>query len=235
MLKIYILIGLFIGWLNVCAQSGMGILENHFQAHGQDEWNQVRTLSVDGKWHDAIDQASYPMKLTWKRPDKVHLVARMKGMRHTEGYNGLVGWLRTAGKEADVARRMTDEEELMTRNVFTAGSPLYETREHLEFTGLMDMEGTLYNTFTLNEGDFRRVFYLDRISHRLVYELMENQFGKEKVTVLKVIDVYKTYGPMLVPAAVILEGPTIEREYVFDEIYLGMGAKDALFDYPQGQ
>ncbi|HCX22371.1 MAG: hypothetical protein CMB80_07295 [Flammeovirgaceae bacterium] len=233
MLKLSVLTLIMIPF-SLNAQSALSILEKHFESYGQEEWNQVRTISVDGKWVDE-DYHAYDMKLTWKQPDKVRVEGKYQGKSYVEAYNGLIGWVVAPWKDQYEIQRMDDAEEIVIRNVFTAGSPLYEPREHLEFSGLMDMEGVLYNTFTLSEGSFKRVFYLDRDSHRLYYELIENQFGKEKVSVLKVIDKYKTYGPMLVPTSVIFEGLDMNREFVFDEIYLGTGANDSIFDYPEGQ
>lgn len=218
----------------VCAQSGLGIMEQHFTAHGQEEWNQVRSVSVDGKWVDE-DYHAYAMKLTMKRPDKIRLEGMYNGKNYAEGYNGLVAWVVAPWRDDYEVQRMDEGEEIIIRNVFSLGSPLYQAREHLEFTGLMDMEGVLYNTFTLEEGSYKKVFYLDRDNHRLYYELIENKFGTETVSVLKVIDKYKAYGPLLVPTSVIFEGLDLEREFVFDEIYLGTGANDAIFDYPEGQ
>lgn len=233
MLRIYLLTLIIIPF-GIQAQTGMSILEKHFESCGQEEWNQVRTITIDGKWVDD-DYHAFDMKLTWKRPDKVRIEGKYEGKPYAEAYNGVVAWTIAPWRDAYEVQRMTDAEEIVVRNVFTAGSPLYEAREHLEFTGLMDMEGVLYNTFTLSEGSFKRVFYLDRDTHRLYYELIENQFGKEKVSILKVIDNYKNYGPMLVPTSVIFEGLEMNREFVFDEIYLGTGAKDSIFEYPEGQ
>lgn len=216
------------------AQTAMGILEKHFESYGQNEWNEVRTISVDGKWVDE-DYHAYKMKLTWKRPSRVRIEGTYQGKRYAEAYDGAVAWTIAPWRDNYEVERMTDSEEIIIRNLFTAGSPLYEPREHLEFTGLMDMEGVLYNTFTLSEGYFKRVFYLDRDNHRLYYELIENQFGKDKVSILKVIDKYKNFGPMLVPTSVIFEGLELNREFVFDEIYLGTGANDSIFEYPEGQ
>ncbi len=233
MLRIYLLT-LIMSPVSLLAQTGMGILEKHLEAYGQEEWNQVRTASVDGKWVDE-DYHAYDMKLTMKQPDKIRLEGSYKGQKYVEAYDGLVAWIIAPWKDSYEVLRMDDSEELVVRNVFSFGSPLYAPREHLQFTGLMDMEGVLYNTFTLEEGNYKKVFYLDRDNHRLYYELIESKFGKETVSVLKVIDKYKVYGPMLVPTSVIFEGLGENREFVFDEVYLGTGANDAIFSYPKGQ
>lgn len=229
--RLYLLM-LLISPITLIAQSGMSILEKHFENYGQEEWNQVRTVSVDGKWVDA-DYHAYEMKVTMKRPDKIRIEGTYQGKSYVEAFDGTLAWTLAPWTKKEGAQRMSDVEELVIRSVFNLGSPLYPVREHLEFTGLMDMEGVLYNTFTLSEGSYKKIFYLDRDNHRLYYEQIENQFGSQKESVLKVIDKYKTFGPMLVPTSVIFEGLDLDREFVFDEVYLGTGANDSIFEYPE--
>lgn len=215
------------------SQTPAGILTSHFKQIGQDQWNEIRTLQIDGKWVDE-DYHAYSMKLTAKAPDKIRLEGTYQGKKYIEAYSGLVAWIVAPWKKRYEVQTMNETEELMIRNVFSLGSPLYKVREHVEFTGLMDMEGVLYNTFTLQEGEMKKVFYIDRDDHNLYYERIESQFG-EKVSLLKIYENYKSYGPISLPSAVRFEGLDFDREFVFDETLLGVGANDSLFQLPEGQ
>lgn len=228
------LLTLIIFPFSITAQTDLGILEKHFQVVGQNQWNEVRTVSVDGKWVDE-DYRAYKINVRVKRPDKVRIDGEYDGKKTIEAFDGSLAWIVAPWANQEGVNRMTEGQEIVIRNVFSLGSPLYPVREHLAFSGLMDMEGVLYNTFTLIEGNYKKIYYLDRDNHRLYYEFIENQFGNEKVSILKVIDKYKAYGPMLVPTSVLFEGLEFDREFVFDEIYLGTGANDAIFEYPEGQ
>lgn len=54
------------------AQEGKDILKKHFSAHGQDLWDQVGSVIVDGKWVNE-NYESYRFKLTHKGPDKTRI------------------------------------------------------------------------------------------------------------------------------------------------------------------
>lgn len=215
-------------------QSTNGLLSAHFQKVGQDQWNEIRTIQIDGKWVDE-DYHAYKMKLTAKAPDKIRLEGSYNGKNYVECFTGFYGWLIAPWKEKYEVQRMKDTDELMIRNVFSFGSPLYHVRDHLEFTGLMDMEGVLYNTFTLTEGDIQKVFYIDRHDHHLYYERIASKFGNEEASLVKIYEKYKSYGPLSLPTAVRFKGLNLEREFVFDEAVVGMGANNSLFEIPKGQ
>ncbi|MEQ8470226.1 MAG: hypothetical protein RIC35_03535 [Marinoscillum sp.] len=233
MFRVLLLLGLLLPQITL-AQSTNGILAKHFEKCGQDQWNEIRTIQIDGKWVDK-DYHAYSMQLTAKAPDKVRIEGSYKGKNYVESYTGLFGWIMAPWKESYKIQKMDDEDELIIRNVFSFGSPLYSVKDHLEFTGLMDMEGVLYNTFTLSEGDMKKIFYLDRDDHNLYYERIESRFGREAITVTKIYEKYKSYGPLTLPTAVRFKGLGLDREFVFDEALLGIGANDALFDLPKGQ
>lgn len=216
------------------AQEPSDLLKSHFEAHGQELWNEVQSVTIDGKWIDA-QYYGYPMKLTFKSPDKIRLEGVYKQRKYAEAFDGRIAWVIAPWKDRYEVQLMKAQEELVLRNVFTMGSPLYPYREHLTFIGLSDVEGILYHTFVHDEPPFKRTFYLDRDDHRLYYERIETKFGREPVGVLRVVDKYKSYNGLLVPAAVIFEGASLTREFVFEQIYLGMGANDRLFEMPKGQ
>ncbi|VXD18505.1 hypothetical protein [Marinoscillum sp. 108] len=216
------------------AQEGKDILRKHFKAHGQDLWKEMNSVIVDGKWVDA-DYHSYPMKLTYKYPGKIRLEGTYQNKRFAEATDGQLSWIIAPWKPRYEVQLMSTAEEIVIKNSFSRGSPLYPVKDHLTFLGLSDMEGILYYTYLMEEASFRRTFYIDQKDFRLYYEKIESKFDGTPISVLKTIEKYKQYNGLLVPTAVYFKGDDFERELVFDEIYVGMGANDDLFQMPNGQ
>ncbi|WP_421892063.1 hypothetical protein [Marinoscillum sp.] len=216
------------------AQEAREILRKHFKAHGQDLWKEMNSVIVDGKWVDE-DYHSYPMKLTYKYPGKIRLDGTYEDKRYAEATNGELSWIIAPWKSRYEVQQMGTSEEIVIKNSFSRGSPLDPLRDHLSFLGLSDIEGVLYFTFLMDEASYRRTFYIDQKNYRLYYEKIESKFDGTPVSILKTIEKYKLYNGLLVPTAVYFKGEDFERELVFDEIYVGMGANDDLFEMPNGQ
>jgi len=216
------------------AQNPADILRKHFEDYGQEQWNEVRTVVIDGKLVDKNYYAA-SMKLTFKQPDKIRVEGTYKGKKFAEAYDGTTGWIMAPWKNKYEVQYMKTEEEMILSNSFCQGSPLYKFRDHLNFLGLKNMEGVVYLAFQLDETNYIHTFYLDKENYRLYYEEITSKYGSNTSTILKVIDKYKSYGKMLMPISMIFEGEDIYSEYVFDQVYLGMGANDNLFSYPENR
>ncbi len=215
------------------SQESGEILEKHFKDYGQQDWNEVRTITIDGFLKDS-HFGSWPMQLIRKGAYKVKIVGKYKGKQYAEAFDGQDAWIKAPWKPRYEVDRMNAKEELIIRNSFSLGSPLYSVKNHLRFQGLKDMGGILYYTYVMDEASYEHTFYLNTEDFRLYYEEIKTKFGTP-ISILKIIEKYKSYGTMLVPTAVIFEGYELDKELTFDEVYLGMGVKDAIFNKPNGQ
>lgn len=226
----------FFTLLVLCAQAQdpADILQKHFEAYGQEQWNEIRTVEISGK---LVDDRYYgfAMKLTYKRPEKVRIAGVYENQRFVMASDGTFAWSLVPWKKPYRIDKANADEELIIRNSYTPGSPLYRYREHLHFEGLKDMEGVLYYAFSSAEEAYLKTYYLDTENFRLYYEQITPRFGSNPKTVLKVIDKYKAYGGMLIPMAVQFEGENLEWELVYDQVLLGVGANDELFTRPESQ
>ncbi|RED98974.1 hypothetical protein [Marinoscillum furvescens] len=216
------------------SQEAEEILQEHFEAHGQKQWEEIRTVEISGK---LVDERYYgfPMILTYKRPGKIRIAGVYENKRFAQAYDGTVAWSIAPWKKQYQVETATASEELILRNSYTPGSPLYPYREHLQFEGLRDMEGVLYYAFTMAEEAYLKTYFIDTENYRLYYEQIQTRFGSQNLSMLKVIDKYKSYGGMLIPTAVRFEADQLEWELVFDEVLLGVGANDKLFARPESQ
>lgn len=214
------------------SQEAHAILKKHFEDYGQSLWNDAQSAQVDGRQVDP-DYYGCAMKLTYKAPGKIRIEGIYKNQRFAEATNGITSWTVAPWRKKYELENMTAAEELVIKNAFTIGSPLYTLRNQLEFKGLTSFEGELYLTFTTSDAAYYRTFYLGKEDYRLYFEQIETRFGSQSIKVLKVTEKYKANNGMLMPTAVIFESEVIQKEYIFDQIFLGMGANDAIFEKPE--
>ena len=229
-----IFIGLFILQIAIIsnAQDPSEILRKHFEDYGQDQWNEIRSVTIEGRF---VDEEFYgcPMKLSMKQDEKIRIDGTYKGKKFAEAYNGLTAWIVAPWRERYEIESPKTIEELALINTLNFGSPLYQFREHLKFSGIQDFEGELYYTFDLDETSLLKTFYIGQDDYRLYFEKISTRFGNPQVTVLKVIEKYKNYGELLMPTATIFEGDDFYKELIFDQVYLNMGVNDQVFERPE--
>lgn len=226
-----VILVIFLG-SKVAAQESADILRKHFKDYGQEQWNDIRSVSIDGRLVDE-NYYGYKMKLSYKTPNKARLDGIYKGKKFAEAFNGEIGWIIAPWKTDYHVQLMNPQEEIVMRNTFSLGSPLYPFREHLKFAGLQDLEGELYLTFVLEEAAYEKTYYLDKENYRLYYERITTKFGSNSVSILKVTEKYKNYGALLVPTAAVFEGENLYKELIFDQVYVGMGVNDQVFEMPE--
>lgn len=207
---------------------GSVILKHHFEQSGQELWNQVGTVTIDGRWVDE-NYYGHSIKLTFKAPDKIHIRGTYSKQPFIEAYNGSYGWIVAPWKNKQEVQRMDTREQLVTRNSFSLGSPLYSVKDQLVFAGLSPVEGEVYHSFTYEDSQIKKTFFLGRDDHRLYYEKIE--FDGDEV--LKIYETYRSYSGLNIPTAVRFRGEGLDRELVFDEVFLGLGARDSMFEPPQ--
>lgn len=218
--------------LQVWSQDAQSILKKHFEDYGQALWNDAQTVQIDGRQVDP-DYYGCAMKLTYKAPDKIRIEGIYKNQKFAEATNGTTAWTVAPWRKKYELEAMTPAEELVINNLFTRGSPLYLYRDHLVFKGLTTFEGEMYLTFSYSDAAYHHTYYLGKEDYRLYFQQIETRFGSSTITVLKVTEKYKSHGGMLMPTAAIFESEQIQKEYIFDQIFLGMGASDTIFEKPQ--
>lgn len=218
--------------LSARAQSGDEILQKHLEKSGQSLWDQIGSAEISGQWVDEKYER-YPIKLTAKAPDKIRIDGLYGGKSFIEAFNGSFGWVRAPWKKTYDPQAMNRQETLVLTNSLHLGSPLGTLIDRLVFLGLNDLEGEVYHTFAYEKGSLRRTFYLSPANHQLLFERIEFSDHSERISVLKIYEGYRNYSGLLMPTAVRLIGEGWERELVFEDVALGIGARDSLFEFPE--
>lgn len=212
------------------AQSGSELLRRHFEKTGQELWDQIGTVSVDGRWVDE-NYYGYEIKLTYKAPEKIRIQGKYDRKTFIEAYNGLYAWIVAPWKTEYKVQLMTPEEAAILKNSFHLGSPLYPHREDLKFKGLEDFEGTVYHAFILDNDREKRTYYLGKSDHQLHVEEIElKTIGFQ---VVKYYEKYQSHNGLSLPTAVWFKGENLEKELIFEEVVVGIGAGDNIFDMPE--
>lgn len=215
-------------------QDAHEILKAHFDDYGQDQWNEIRTVIVEGRWIDS-DYNGFPMKLSFKQPDKIKIQGDVRQERYQKAFDGTSTWIRQTWEESGKPRLAGSLEEAMLIHSFCLGSPLYALRDHLEFKGLIDMDGELYHGFQYQVGTHERTFYLGRDDHRLYFEVIEGGSIYPKVELTKGVDKYKKVNGFLMPVNVWFNAEGVDEELAFDDVYIDMGVDSSIFEFPKSQ
>lgn len=235
-LKSFIQLFILLSCLKAYSQGELQqILDRHFEEVGQEQWDQVDDVTIDGRWVDE-DYRGYSIDILYKRPNKIRIDGTYDGRKFIEVSDGQNARIMAPWKKQNTVQEMTFMEKLILENSFSLGSPIKALQEEITFNGLVDYKGTVYLTLVyevpIGKGLLKRTFYLDQVSYQLSLETFE--WGSSGY-LEKVYDKYRNYGPLTVPIAVIFQADEIEKELVFDEIFIGLGIKNQLFLQPKGQ
>lgn len=210
------------------------ILDKHFEGIGQDQWDQIDDVTIAGRWVDA-DYHGYGIDLLYKRPEKIRIEGGYEGRKFIEAFDGQQAWILAPWKKEYAVQPMAFMEKLILQNSFSLGSPIHKIKDEVIFNGLVDYKGTVYLTlvheYPMGKETFKRTFYLDRKTCQLQLETYVWQDGSLE----KNYDKYRDYGPLSVPVAVQFSAEELEKELVFDEVFMGLGIKDQRFRQPIGQ
>jgi len=231
-MKRLILIIVAFGTINlVKAQNASEVLSWHFEESGQAVWDQIQSVIVDGRWVTK-EYKAYTMRLTCKQPNKVRLEGFWYQKKYIEATNGKTSWIVAPWKESNTPEPMTDLEELVLTNAYNIGSPLKEYEKVLQYDSMVVFKGEKYLKFTFESAEIKKEFYLGPEDYRLYWEVIENKSGIKNLSIEKLFEKYKSYNGLLVPASVRIFSKKYEREFVFDDITLGAGAPNKIFELP---
>lgn len=231
MIRIMITCFLVLTVLGSSAQELERVLDNHFEVHGQDMWDQVNSVIVEGKWLTE-EFHKYPMKLTYKSPNKVRWEGKWRGKRFVEATNGVAFWKIAPWQDQGKPDQMSSEDRLKLNNMYALGSPLKAFESKLQLAGLEMYEGELL-IHVYYEGQFRRHdYYLGKEDFVLYWEVIESKTGRS-MTIRKQYEKYRNYHGLLAPTAVRIFGEDNEWELVFEDVMLGAGAQDGIFEMPE--
>ena len=201
------------------------IFDRHHEAHQQDLWKGIKSLSAKGNWLSI--HGSYPATFYFKKPDKYLMINQRS--RFIEAWNGVESWTIAKWTKSSVAQ-LSAEETLINQSIFTFGSPL---------KGVVGIE---------NKG----IVFLDQAPHYWIVEdqglvLIEHFISTETFLLTKTIFTIKTGEPLVVirevvkygdfqgvsfPTHIKLQTKSMVAEYIFNKITLGDPVQDKKFSKP---
>ena len=160
------------------------ILDRHHEAHQQDLWKGIKSLSAKGNWLSI--HGSYPATFYFKKPDKYLMINQRS--RFIEAWDGIESWTIPKWTKSSVAQ-LSAEETLINQSIFTFGSPL---------KGVVGIE---------NKG----IVFLDQAPHYWIVEdqglvLIEHFISTETFLLTKTIFTIKTGEPLVVIREVVKYG-----------------------------
>lgn len=209
------------------------ILKKHFEAHGQELWDQVNTVVIDGKWvTNEFDK--HPLKMTFKHPNKLRLEGTWHSKKYIEVTNGKIAWTVAPWTGTSQVQFMEPLEHLIIENVFRQGSSLKSHTRKISLDGLELFEGELLIKLSYEDHHIQKTYYLGKDDYVLYWEIIKSKVGK-KYEIRKQYEKYHNYHGLLSPTAVRIFSEKGERELIFDDVSLGLGASSTLFEMPKSQ
>lgn len=204
------------------------ILEKHFLAYKQSQWDALETVTATGKLDIAGKKWSMRMKARY--PD----MTRVETARMISGTNGGDYW--KLDRDVDPRKAITQElgDRVFQANVFSFGSPLAQDQLDLSFLGMMDKEGSLYFVFEWQGEGRKTKFYIDRKNYLMAFQ--EILWTANANDVFKITyEGYRTFGPFQIPIAINFESKDLNYSVVYDDFLIGDYVNPRLFDRPKSQ
>ncbi len=202
---------------------GDRILNRHLEQYGQATWSQIQTLKILGK-HVNEEYQAFPITIINKENSQV----RVDAQNYVLSLDHEVFW--TSGLTGDYLPL----EKLILQHAITIGSPLAKVQQELKYGGLEVFEGTMFHSFEKRQEDYSVSYLMDKDSDELRHIILEIG-GKEAMSARLTFDKYKSHHGLLMPTAIAMHIGDNYKEWIFDEILLGVAIDERLFVKPNSQ
>jgi len=206
------------------------IVTNHYAASGQDLWKEIKSVSIEGVWFKGRERL--PFLLSAKKPDKIAVRGTKDEDAYVEATNGKESWTIAPWTGSKKPQLMLDEESLILAHLFSFGSYIDE-ESVLEYQGEVEVNGiAVYWLKEQRSQDMELDFYIDVEDYLLRRMNIRKRIGTKTIPYSQTVDQYRKYGPFNIPATFHITSGSLEREYVFDEIVIGDGIPNDVFERP---
>jgi len=215
------------------AQSLDDVLENHFEAIGQDNLLKVNTYMATIK----VNQMGMelPMTMTMVRPNKFRIEMDIQGQQMVQAYDGESGWMIApwvstepqdlAGQELKQAMEQTDiDGELY--NYTEKGSTA-------ELVGTEDMDGSdVYNIkLTTKDGDVKN-FYIDVETFILLKQKGKVSAQGQEFEVETTMGDYQEIEGVIMPMSIESKTPMGTMNITIEEVKFNVEVDESIFERP---
>jgi outer membrane lipoprotein-sorting protein len=231
-----ILVIVLIGTLGLSGETLEQVLKKNYETRGGlAKLKAVKTTIAKGKANQG--GMEFPMRMIYKKPNKMIMEAEFMGKKIIRAYNGKVAWwiMPMMGIEEptemppDQAKEIVDQAELM--------EPLVDYKEgghKLELLGKEDMEGTEVYKLKLTNKKSKKVFffYLDVESGIELKTATYTKRGDSEVLVETLLGDYKEVDGMMLPFQLNIKTDQGSVTITIDSYKLNETVEDSAFDMP---
>ncbi len=218
---------------NVQAQNLQEVLDNHFEAIGQEKLLEKETYTIQA----SIEQMGMeiPMTMKLKRPDKFRMEMEMQGQKMVQAYNGEKGWM-IAPWVSSEPQDLTGAELSQAMDQANFDGELYNYKEkgtEASLVGKVNVEDTpMYNIKLTDKNGTTKNYFIDAEDYLIrKVKARVNAQGQE-VEVEQNLSDYKEFGGVKMPTKIESKNPMGTAVITFKEISYNDNIDDSIFEKP---
>ena len=201
------------------------ILDRHHEAHQQDLWKGIKSLSAKGNWLSI--HGSYPATFYFKKPDKYLMINQRS--RFIEAWDGIESWTIAKWTKSSVAQ-LSAEETLINQSIFTFGSPLKGV-VGIENKGIVFLDQAPHYWIVEDQGLVLIEHFISTKTFLLTKTIFTKKTGEPLVVIREVVK-YGDFQGVSFPTHIKLQTKSMVAEYIFNKITLGDPVQDKKFSKP---
>jgi len=217
---------LLLGLTHTRAQDSLSyILDRHHEAHQQELWEGIKSLSAKGNWLSL--HGSYPATFSFKKPNKYLMIN--KRSRFIEAWDGIESWTIAKWTKSSVAQ-LSAEETMINQVIFSFGSPLRRVAG-LENKGIVFFDQAPHYWIVEDQGHILIEYFISTQTFLLTKTIFTKKTGEPLVVIREVIK-YGNFQGVSFPTQIKLQTKAMVAEYVFNKITLGAPVQEKRFSKP---
>jgi len=217
---------LSLGLTQTWAQDSLSyILDRHHEAHQQELWEGIKSLSAKGNWLSL--HGSYPATFYFKKPNKYLMINQRS--RFIEAWDGVESWTIAKWTKSSVVQ-LSAEETMINQVIFSFGSPLKQVTG-LDNKGIVFFDQAPHYWIVEDQGHVLIEYFISTQTFLLTKTIFTKKTGEPLVVIREVVK-YGDFQGISFPTHVKLQTKAMVAEYVFNKITLGDPVQDKRFSKP---
>jgi outer membrane lipoprotein-sorting protein len=217
---------LSLGLTQTWAQDSLSyILDRHHEAHQQELWEGIKSLSAKGNWLSL--HGSYPATFYFKKPNKYLMINQRS--RFIEAWDGVESWTIAKWTKSSVVQ-LSAEETMINQAIFSFGSPLKQVTG-LDNKGIVFFDQAPHYWIVEDQSHVLIEYFISTQTFLLTKTIFTKKTGEPLVVIREVVK-YGDFQGVSFPTHIKLQTKAMVAEYVFNKITLGDPVQDKRFSKP---
>ncbi len=226
----------FLLTLTAIAQDLDEILENHFEAVGQDKLLEVNTFQMKGKSMNYGMESDFTIFI--KRPAKFYLEVPIQGNIMKQAYDGENAWMIAPWTGSTDPQDMTGPQKKGMKMQADFDGQLYNWKEKgykAEYLGTDDMEGTeVYKIRIIDEDGDEFIHFIDSDSFVILKMKSKMKIQGNEIETETFYSNFKPIEGIIFPFNVETKfGGQTNSNIIIEEIILNPEVDDSIFEKPK--